>query len=201
MGRKSKASVRKKEIISHFHELVSQEGFAGASIARVANRMKVNPSLLIHYFGTKEQIVQEMVRDLFGNPSEKIFPGLAEQADPKLRFEQLLSYAFGTKLAGVINNRVFFECLTRGFRDPSIGILLEQFYINLRTLLLLEFTHAAEKDVIHVDDIPQAVDMLITLLSGKHLYTQLVSTENPDLIQEKAQLVKDSFTKFIGYPS
>ena len=57
MGRKSKADVRKKEILEHFYIVLKQEGFENASIAKIANLMDVNPSLLIHYFKTKEEMV------------------------------------------------------------------------------------------------------------------------------------------------
>ena len=54
MGRKSKAAVRKREILEHFYNILKEEGLEKASIAKVAKRMAVNPSLLIHYFKTKE---------------------------------------------------------------------------------------------------------------------------------------------------
>ncbi|MEZ4851774.1 MAG: TetR/AcrR family transcriptional regulator [Bacteroidia bacterium] len=53
MGRKSKAKIRRQEILSHFYEVIIEEGFEGASIGKIAKRMEVNPSLLIHYFSTK----------------------------------------------------------------------------------------------------------------------------------------------------
>ena len=66
MGRKSKADVRKKEILEHFYIILRDEGFENASIAKIANIMDVNPSLLIHYFKTKEEMVVAFVSFLLG---------------------------------------------------------------------------------------------------------------------------------------
>jgi len=56
MPRKNKANIRKREILEHFYEVLSNEGLEGASIAKIAKHMGVHPSLLMHYFKTKSVI-------------------------------------------------------------------------------------------------------------------------------------------------
>ena len=72
MGRKSKAEERKLEILQHFYEVIKEEGFENASIAKIAKSMEVNPSLLIHYFNTKEDMILELV-DFLLNRYESMF--------------------------------------------------------------------------------------------------------------------------------
>ena len=54
--KKDKAEIRKKEILEHFQQVLSEEGIEGASIGKIANKMGIHPSLIIHYFKTKEEM-------------------------------------------------------------------------------------------------------------------------------------------------
>ena len=53
--KKDGAPLRKREILEHFQQVLVEEGFEGASIGKIARRMGINPSLIIHYFSTKRR--------------------------------------------------------------------------------------------------------------------------------------------------
>ena len=57
MGRKSLKTPRQKEIIKAFYTLAKKEGLENASIAKTAALININPSLVIHYFRTKEYLM------------------------------------------------------------------------------------------------------------------------------------------------
>ncbi len=65
MGRKDKSDTRKPEILENFFEVMKEEGLEGASIAKIAKRMDIHPSLIIHYFKTKENMVMELANLMF----------------------------------------------------------------------------------------------------------------------------------------
>ena len=95
MGRKSKADERKREILVHFYEVVKEEGFENASIAKIADRMEVNPSLLIHYFKTKEEMVVDLVDFLLDRYNlDEQAEKLSHVKDIKKRFEFVLHMFF-----------------------------------------------------------------------------------------------------------
>jgi AcrR family transcriptional regulator len=56
MGRKSLKEIRRKEIISAFYNVSIKEGLENSSISKVAKEMDINPSLVMHYFNTKEDL-------------------------------------------------------------------------------------------------------------------------------------------------
>ena len=62
MGRKSLSSIRKQEILEHFGEVMAREGIEGASIAKIAAHMRMHPSLIIHYFKNKDEMLLALVR-------------------------------------------------------------------------------------------------------------------------------------------
>ena len=57
MGRKSLKEVRQKEIIESFYNVAQKEGLENASLAKVAKKMGVNTSLVLHYFESKEALI------------------------------------------------------------------------------------------------------------------------------------------------
>lgn len=77
MGRKSKADERKKEILHCYWQIVEREGFENTSIARIADEMGIHPSLIIHYFRTKDDLVSELlvtfIDEYFGSLLEKYY--------------------------------------------------------------------------------------------------------------------------------
>jgi len=61
-----KAEARKPEILENYYQVLIEEGFEGTSIGKIAKRMSIHPSLIIHYFKTKENMTVELVdRDMF----------------------------------------------------------------------------------------------------------------------------------------
>jgi len=54
MGRKSLKETRQQEIIKVFYKVAKKEGYENTSIAKIAKVMDINPSLIMHYFETKE---------------------------------------------------------------------------------------------------------------------------------------------------
>src|SRR5690242_12082800 len=61
VGRKSLKEPRQKEIIKAFYKLAKNEGLENASIAKTAEMIDMNPSLIIHYFRTKDYLVYGLV--------------------------------------------------------------------------------------------------------------------------------------------
>jgi AcrR family transcriptional regulator len=61
MGRKSLKPVRQKGIIKAFYKVAQKEGLENASIAKVAGILEVNPSLVIHYFSTKQDLMHGLI--------------------------------------------------------------------------------------------------------------------------------------------
>ena len=54
MPRGKKAEVRKQEIIEQFYQVIVEDGLEKASLVKIAERLAVSPSLLIHHFKNKD---------------------------------------------------------------------------------------------------------------------------------------------------
>ena len=61
MGRKSLKGPRQKEIIKAFYKVAKKEGLENASIAKTAELININPSLVVHYFKSKDYLVYGLI--------------------------------------------------------------------------------------------------------------------------------------------
>jgi len=61
MGRKSIKHIRQREIVEAFYEVARLEGLENASIAKVAAHLNIRPSLVMHYFHTREELIFALI--------------------------------------------------------------------------------------------------------------------------------------------
>ncbi|MBW2367675.1 MAG: TetR family transcriptional regulator, partial [Deltaproteobacteria bacterium] len=59
--------IRKQEIMEHFYKVVNEHGFSGTTLAKVADSLGVGPSLLVHYYKSKELMVIDFVDFIVSN--------------------------------------------------------------------------------------------------------------------------------------
>ncbi len=64
MGRPSLREERRAEILGAFARVLAEHGFAGATIAAVAAEADVAPGLVHHYFASKDELLESLLKDL-----------------------------------------------------------------------------------------------------------------------------------------
>ncbi|MEZ4772789.1 MAG: TetR/AcrR family transcriptional regulator [Bacteroidia bacterium] len=188
MGRKSKSTVRKQEILSYFYDVIIDEGFEGASIAKIAKRMEVNPSLLIHYFTNKDAMVLGLIDYIISTYSSHILPDFSHVTDPLERWEDVLDVVSLIQWDRIMNNTVFYSCYTLALRLPEVKERFEKYYSSLRNALVSEIVHANSHNVIQVKDPEKAARLMISLVEGSNFYQHLDSS-NPGN-NDRANMIK-----------
>lgn len=66
LGRPSKANERMAEILRATVHVVAREGLAGVTFARVAEAAGLQRTLVLHYFGSREQLVSAFIEHAVG---------------------------------------------------------------------------------------------------------------------------------------
>ena len=193
MGRKSKADIRKKEILDTFYIILKEEGFEKASIAKIAKRMEVNPSLLIHYFKTKEKMVVAFVERLLECHEENFKRKLLTTKSPKDSLEQVLTILFNEVWLNDTDPTVFYTCYYLSSRNEAIRSRLQEMYHRFRALLVPQIRLWIEAKVIN-DQAPEMVaDYIIIMNEGLLYYDQLMS--DPKGFKCRARYLKNAVMK------
>lgn len=184
MGRKSKANVRKQEILSHFYEVIIEEGFEGASIAKIAKKMDVNPSLLIHYFSTKDAMIIGLIEYIIQTYSSHILPDFSKVEDPRERWEDVVDVLSHLQWDTFLNQTVFYSAYTLSFRSQEIQQKFAELYQKVLARLEEEIIHARDAGIIQVQDASQAARLMLTLMEGANFCRQVRVTNDQETRQQ-----------------
>lgn len=189
MGRKSKVAERRKEILEHFYMVIIEEGFDRASIARIAKRMQVNPSLLIHYFSTKEEMIKGLIDSILTHYQQRFLPALENAPDPKTRLHLILKGLTFNALRKDTDDAVYYSCYALLFRDPEIKSRFKEVYKEIGSILATELQRANEAGVIEVKDPKVAAYVLIWMAEGMSFYGNIFDEVSP--WEEGTQVLKN----------
>jgi AcrR family transcriptional regulator len=118
--RDERARRRRREILAAYYQVLLDEGLEGASIGKVGRQLGVHPSLVIHYFGTKEQLTIELVDYLLEVYYETYGERLAAIADPLERLNAILDTFFSLSYQQLLPESVFYGCFYLSLRRPKV---------------------------------------------------------------------------------
>jgi len=189
MGRKSKADVRKKEILEHFYIILKEEGFENASIAKIAKIMDVNPSLLIHYFKTKEEMVVAFVEFLLGRYEETFKEQMISASSPEERFNNVLNVMFSEDWLYFSDQTVFYACYYLSSRHPRIKERFQTMYNHFKELLVPQAESWIEAGVIKKENPENVADLLIVMNEGLTYFDKLM--DNKEGFARRAAYLKN----------
>ncbi len=174
MRARKNAELRKPEILGFFYETIVEEGIEGASIGKVAKRMGIHPSLIMHYFSTKENMMIEMVDYIIREYSDLLNNIHVDKDDPHARLHQLLGVLWGEQWYGMTNIAADFSVISVSFRNNEINERLKHLYSLFRKYLCRELKTFTKAGIIRVEDPLVTADIIITMLEGyrhfKHFY-------------------------------
>lgn len=117
MGRPSNRDERRAEIIRAFSRVLANHGFAGATIAAVAQEAGITPGLIHHHFSNKEELLTTLLQALMATFRSRV-AAYEEGGDP------LLAYIDGAlaldDTADVTAARCWVGLFAEAVRNPAL---------------------------------------------------------------------------------
>lgn len=171
-----RAPVRKQEILEHFRKVLKEEGIEGASLAKIARSMGVHPSLLIHYFSSKEQMTLALVDSIAEQYGETYMGWIAEIGDPENRLAAILDVLFGEEWMEYVDQSVFNACHYLGFHNDEIKKRFREMYSRFADALSTEFERLMELGAIRRMNAARLADLVISMTEGLDFYGTIIGT-------------------------
>lgn len=175
MGRKSLKEVRQREIIKAFYKLAKKEGLENASIAKTAAVIDINPSLVMHYFETKEALVYGLIEYILDKylliyqlPQEP--QGNAEAALLKV-IDNIFSHKWNT----LFDDSVSYSCYALAFRNKTIKEKYKKLLDTLRHNLAILIGECKKQGILDVEDPALTADLVFVMVDGAYYYLCLVT--------------------------
>jgi AcrR family transcriptional regulator len=181
MKKRLNADIQKPKIVKHFFKTILAEGFEGASIAKVAKRMKIHPSLILHYFGNKENLTLALVDYVIDEYGSLLKKFKAQDLSPENRLTQLLEAIWSREYYEKINVAGSFAVLSVSFRNEKIHGKIRDLYRMFKKFLVREFSYLNDKGVISTKDPANAAEIIMTMIEGsRHFRTFIVDDAGDD---------------------
>lgn len=142
MGRPSNREKRRRELTGAFARVLAEHGYAGATIAAVADEAGVSPGLVHHHFKNKEELLDELVSTMLAAFRSRVAE-FAEGEDP------LLAYGDGALALGATADVTAARCWVGVFAEALSSPAL---YARVRRLLDAEVSVIARRSGGRLDD-------------------------------------------------
>lgn len=174
MGRKSLKGERQKEIIKAFYKVAKKEGLENASIAKAAELIDINPSLVVHYFKNKDHLVYGLIEYIL-DKWLLIYKVPAEDAtDPKTYLLKVIDNIFSSKWNTLFDDSVSYSCYALAFRDKTIKGKYKELLDTLRQRLQELITDCNNTKVLSIQNPALTADLIFVLIDGAYYYLSLV---------------------------
>jgi AcrR family transcriptional regulator len=191
------AEIRKPEILRSFYQTIIEEGIEGASLGKVARRMDIHPSLIMHYFSTKENMLIELVDYIVSEYGSLLRNIRVHHSEPHERIHQLLDVLWSDEWYRMTDISADFSVLSVSFRNGEVNQRFRHLYSVFRKFLSHELQRFADAGIITADDPEVAADVVISMIEGyrhfKHFYV------DEDASGKFRQEMKRSVLKLLDY--
>jgi len=192
MGRKNLREPRQKEIIQAFYKLAKKEGLENASIAKTAELIDVNPSLIMHYFKTKDYLVYGLIEFIL-DKYLLIYRLNIKSDNPKIVLSKIIDNIFSKKWNTLFDDGVSYSCYSLTFRNKIIRHKYKILLDTLRKSLEEAITACNKAKLLSVKNPPITADLIFVLVDGAYYYLSLVDNKKEyikKLNQYKKQAIK-----------
>lgn len=174
MGRKSLKKGRQKEIIEAFYRVAQQEGVENTSFAKIAKELDITPSLLVHYFNTKEELLLGLI-DFIVNRYQHIYRLKARKNISALdHLLCILDNIFSRKWNDLIDDGVFYSCFAFVFRDQRVRHRFKDMTLLLRQWLANAVQACVDEQQIEVEDVNQTADLIFVISDGAYYFLSMI---------------------------
>jgi AcrR family transcriptional regulator len=170
-----KAEIRKPEILENFYQVLIEEGFEGASINKIARRMNIHPSLIIHYFKTKENLTIELADLLIEKYEAPGFLKFDHIQDLEQRFQLMIETIFSFEWSRTIDPGLHFGFCYLSFRNAKIRKAYEKMLKHFRDYLVHELEFYRQEGIVKVNNAKMAADTMVTLMEGLEFHAHFLS--------------------------
>ena len=178
MGRKNLKEPRQREIIKAFYKLVKKEGFENASIAKTAELININPSLIMHYFKTKDYLVYGLIEFILDKYLLIYKLNNAASNNPKIVLNKIIDNLFSNKWNTLFDDGVSYSCYSLTFRNKVIRQKYKILLDRLRKSLEDSIVACNNAKLLAVKNPSLTADLIFVLVDGAYYYLSLIDDKD-----------------------
>jgi len=137
--------IRRKQLVEATIAVIHEDGFANATVARIARRAGVSSGIVHHYFEDKEDLLFATMRALLAELRRDAVARLRAAAGPQQRINAIIDASFGENQ---FDERVFSAWLAlygNARQSPRLQAILALYHRRLRDNLMFDLVKLMER--------------------------------------------------------
>ena len=173
VGKKNIREQRKAEIIKAFYAVAKKEGLENASISKVADYARINPSLVMHYFKTRDELMVAL-NDFILERYLNIYQVNGSVVDTREKLIQLIENLFSRKWNRLFDDGVFYSFYAQVYRNKTFRESFKQLHDTLHVTLKKALDEAVENGVLDHPNTRELSNHIFAMVDGAYYYLGLV---------------------------
>lgn len=178
---------RKREIIEGFYQLSKENGIENTSIAKIGKHLGMPPSLIMHYFPTRDILISNLISFILKRLLQIYTPIIKElrvqnYTDPHTFVERMFSRDWNL----LIDDGVFYSCFSLIFRNHTIKREYRNLHLKLRENLK-EILDQDEK--LNKKDTALLSEQIFVVVEGAYYYLSMI--DDQELYEQKVEIFKN----------
>lgn len=193
VGRKSKSEERRAEILDHYYRVILEEGYENTSIAKIAAHMDVRPSLIMHYFPSKEEMTLELTKKCLKEyVDDKVEAIYASENNPLKRVKALKNFHQESMKISANKPLITIMSLLKYLSTHNEKIKAAMVEINrkYRRLAIEQLDILYNEGIIKNSDTESLADLIL-------LSNAAIETSSPFMEETTYHIAQDDFAELI----
>jgi AcrR family transcriptional regulator len=196
MGRKSKSTVRRREIVESCYQVIAKRGLEGATLKRIGREMGVSPSLLMHYFASKEELILALVDHMVEKMERIYFQAIARTTSARERLALYIDKNLDFEIPQSVEDKVFYGSFYLALSDERIrGSFRRMYDHDHRMIVGLIRDYMEERGIADLNPDLLAIQ-LISGIEGFYLYR--VVHGDSDELRGAVESYKENLWSMLG---
>jgi AcrR family transcriptional regulator len=170
MGRKSKSTLRRREIMESCYQVIARRGLEGATLKQIGKEMGVSPSLLMHYFASKEEMILALVDYMVEKMDRTYHRAIRQTTSATERLSLYIDKNFNFEIPQSVEDKVFYGSFYLAVIDERVRARFRRMYEHDHgTIVGLIKDYMEETGIGNLDPDLLAIQ-LISTIEGFYLY-------------------------------
>ncbi|GAB4426215.1 MAG: hypothetical protein OHK0039_44160 [Bacteroidia bacterium] len=170
MPKQAIADIRKREILETFYEVAKIEGLENTSFAKIARKLEIQPSLIVHYFNNREALIFELIQYNLEQYSRLFAPDPSDHPSLKAYVLHIIDQMFSTTWNDLFDDGVYYNCYALIFRYPEVKAQFRDLHLQLRRNLATTLRRCREAGLLRTDDPATLADHIYNIIDGTYYH-------------------------------
>lgn len=181
MGLSSISDLRKKEIIQAFYKTAINEGLENTSIAKIAKSLNIQPSLIVHYYKSKDELVTALIDhclELYLKIFERSY---TDHKNPFDILHALINRMFSKHWNELFDDGVYYSAYAMVFREPDVRDKFLKIHKALRNKFSALLKECQDEGNFEIEHVEQSANLIFSLLDGTYFYINMIADEKEQI--------------------